>query len=207
MILVWLNRFTWPKYSAATDESVHLILLFLLQNFVVTPVSQEQGFKVLDQYKDSPLGINTTAVHNMGVDYFSFDLPQEFENNCIGGVYDMYREDGLPQITNFLPNICPPPSAFFGPKCALWDCPRPAQGWWSDTPVQWWCTNYCSSLHAVIAQNEGQPGMIPILRPKGIELKDNLLFTALSAKGQGKNVGIPECEGAATAKSPWNAPG
>ncbi|KAH9748882.1 transcription factor VOZ1 [Citrus sinensis] len=29
---------------------------------------------------------------------------------------------------------------------------------------------------------------------------------ALSARAQGKDVGIPECEGAATAKSPWNAP-
>uniref|UniRef100_A0A5K0XTZ8 Uncharacterized protein n=1 Tax=Nymphaea colorata TaxID=210225 RepID=A0A5K0XTZ8_9MAGN len=26
-------------------------------------------------------------------------------------------------------------------------------------------------------------------------------------KTQGKDVGIPECEGAATTKSPWNAPG
>ncbi|KAF2303261.1 hypothetical protein GH714_016112 [Hevea brasiliensis] len=40
----------------------------------------------------------------------------------------------------------------------------------------------------------------------GHGLKDGLLFAALSAKAQGKDVGIPECEGAATAKSPWNAP-
>ncbi|KAK8521791.1 hypothetical protein V6N13_021869 [Hibiscus sabdariffa] len=37
-------------------------------------------------------------------------------------------------------------------------------------------------------------------------LKDGLLFAALSDKAQGKDVGIPECEGAASAKSPWNAP-
>lgn len=49
--------------------------------------------------------------------------------------------------------------------------------------------------------------MTPVIRPKGIELKDTLLFAALSAKTQGKDVGVPECEGAATAKSPWNAPG
>ncbi|KAI3741684.1 hypothetical protein L1987_59358 [Smallanthus sonchifolius] len=103
-------------------------------------------------------------------------------------------------------NICPPPSAFLGPKCALWDCPRPAQGWWSERPVQWWCTSYCSSPHAVVAQNEGQPGMTPVIWPKGIELKDNLLFAAFSAKAQGKNVGVPVCEVAATTKSPWNAP-
>jgi hypothetical protein len=38
-------------------------------------------------------------------------------------------------------------------------------------------------------------------------LKDNLLFDALIAKMQGKNVGIPQCEGAAVMKSPWNAAG
>ncbi|KAF5810931.1 putative transcription factor VOZ family [Helianthus annuus] len=179
-------------------------------NFVVTPVSQEHEFKLLDQYKDSHLGITTAGGQNTGVDnqfdYFSFNSPPEFEPNGIGGIYGVWGEDGLPQVTSFLSNICPPPSAFLGPKCALWDCPRPAQGWWPERPVQWWCTSYCSSLHAVVAQNEGQPGMTPVIRPKGIELKDNLLFDALSAKAQGKNVGVPVCEGAATAKSPWNAP-
>jgi hypothetical protein len=38
-------------------------------------------------------------------------------------------------------------------------------------------------------------------------LKDNLLFDALTAKMLGKNVGIPQCEGAAVMKSPWNAAG
>jgi hypothetical protein len=48
---------------------------------------------------------------------------------------------------------------------------------------------------------------MPVIRPRGIDLKDGPLFAALSAKVQGKNVGVPICEGAATAKSPWNAPG
>ncbi|PNX92655.1 transcription factor VOZ1-like protein [Trifolium pratense] len=47
----------------------------------------------------------------------------------------------------------------------------------------------------------------PVLRPGGIGLNDNLLLAALSANAKGKDVGIPECEGAAVAKSPWNAPG
>ncbi|KVH89516.1 hypothetical protein Ccrd_008491 [Cynara cardunculus var. scolymus] len=157
-------------------------------------VAQEQGFKLLDQckYLDSPFGMNTTAVHNTGVDaqldHFSFDLPREFEENCVSRFYGMWGEDGSHPITGFLPNICPPPSAFLGPKCALWDCPRPAQAWCFERAVQWWCNIYCSHLHAAIAQNEGQPGMNPIIRPKGIELKDNLLFSALCAKAQGKNV-------------------
>jgi hypothetical protein len=45
------------------------------------------------------------------------------------------------------------------------------------------------------------------MRPRGIDLKDGPLFAALIAKVQGKNVGIPVCGGAATSKSPWNAPG
>ena len=49
--------------------------------------------------------------------------------------------------------------------------------------------------------------MAPLLRPSGIDLKDGPHFAALAAKTQGKSVGIPECEGAATTKSPWNAPG
>ncbi|CAI0445114.1 unnamed protein product [Linum tenue] len=48
--------------------------------------------------------------------------------------------------------------------------------------------------------------MEPVLRPGGIGLKDGLLFAAFGAKAEGKDVGVPECEGAATTKSPWNAP-
>lgn len=147
---------------------------------------QEQSFKSTGQTKGSPSGTPTE------LDYFSFDFPQDYSSTK----FDVTGQDALLPI-GFLPNISPPPSAFLGPKCALWDCPRPAQSW---------CPDYCSSLHAAVAQTEGCPGMKPVIRPKGIELKDNLLFTALTAKSQGKNVGVPECEGAATAKSPWNAP-
>ena len=59
----------------------------------------------------------------------------------------------------------------------------------------------------MVALNEGPPGMGPVLRPGGIELKDGLLFAALGAKTVVKSFGIPKCEGAATKKSPWNAPG
>ncbi|KAF3339907.1 transcription factor VOZ1 isoform X1 [Carex littledalei] len=102
-------------------------------------------------------------------------------------------------MSDLLPTICPPPSAFLRPKCALWDCPRPAQ-------ASEWCQDYCSTFHASLAMNECPPGMTPVIRPGGIDLKDGPLFAALNAKIQGKNVGIPVCEGAATAKSPWNAP-
>ncbi|KAL4585661.1 hypothetical protein LXL04_010284 [Taraxacum kok-saghyz] len=172
------------------------------------PDNGQQSFPVnhTSQQQLQPFG-SPSCVNNPGVtsqlDYFSFDLPLDFEQNFFTG----FDDNTSPQITPaFLPTLSPPPSAFLGPKCALWDCPRPAQNWCSERPVHGWYPDYCSSLHAAIAQNEGRFGMTPVIRPKGIELKDTLLFAALSAKTQGKDVGVPECEGAATTKSPWNAP-
>ncbi|XP_074585913.1 transcription factor VOZ1-like isoform X2 [Curcuma longa] len=125
------------------------------------------------------------------------DLSQGVFLGFNAGNFDMVEL--APLLSEFIPAICPPPSAFLRPKCALWDCPRPARG-------SEWFEDYCSSFHATLALNEGPPGMTPVLRPGGIDLKDGPLFAALIAKTQGKNVGIPECEGAATNKSPWNAP-
>ncbi|RVW95918.1 Transcription factor VOZ1 [Vitis vinifera] len=190
---------------------VHEHLLIVIVSFVFNLFQrynkgpQEHGFQLVDQCKISPSGAHNMGVHNLEgatqLDYRQFDLQQDFEQNFFAG-YDgtgLCGEDAMPHISSFLPSICLPPSAFLGPKCALWDCPRPAQG-------MDWCQNYCSSFHATLALSEGPPGMTPVLRPGGIGLKDGLLFAALSAKVQGKDVGIPECEGAATAKSPWNAP-
>ncbi|CAL9059731.1 unnamed protein product [Musa banksii] len=125
------------------------------------------------------------------------ELPQSVFLGFNAGGFDV--GDLTPFLSEFIPAICPPPSAFLRPKCALWDCPRPARG-------SEWFEDYCSSFHATLALNEGPPGMTPVLRPGGIDLKDGPLFAALIAKTRGKNVGIPECEGAATNKSPWNAP-
>ena len=107
--------------------------------------------------------------------------------------YD-HEEEFLHEITSPLP-----PSAFLGPKCALWDCPRPAQGGR--------CPDYCNILHADNAQTEGMPGMRPVILQKGIDLNNNFLVFVHSAKTHGKNVGVPECEGEATTKSPGNAIG
>ena len=165
----------------------------------------ERGFPLVDHCKDSPSGVHAMSINNLGgatqLEYHQFDLHQDFEHVYTGfNGAGFCGEDSMPHTSSYLPSICPPPSAFLGPKCALWDCPRPAQ-------ALDWCQDYCSSFHAALAMNEGPPGMSPVLRPGGIGLKDGLLFAALSSKAQGKDVGIPECEGAATAKSPWNAPG
>lgn len=171
--------------------------------------SQHQHDSLLmDEYIHSILGApskysnNSDRRPNFESKYHQFDLNEDFNHNC----YTAFRgtgfseEDIVPYIPSYLPSICPPPSAFLGSKCALWDCSWPAQG--LDL-----CQDYCSSFHASLALNEGQPGIAPVLRPGAIEVKDNLLLAALSAKTEGKYVGIPECEGAATAKSPWNTPG
>ncbi|XP_074272287.1 transcription factor VOZ1 [Silene latifolia] len=163
---------------------------------------EEQNRSAVDQCKESP-GFQSLVTTNMDMattqlDYNQFNLHLDLEHHYLNGYLGIGVDTTNP-ISGFLPIICPPPSAFLGPKCALWDCPRPAQG------ADWWL-DYCSSFHATLALNEGPPGMTPVLRPGGIGLKDGLLFAALSAKVQGKDVGIPECEGAATTKSPWNAP-
>ncbi|GLJ38655.1 hypothetical protein SUGI_0788050 [Cryptomeria japonica] len=140
-------------------------------------------------------GLDAAAEMDNGL----LDLHQVFSHNlCLPFDLD-FLEETVPEYQGPRLGICPPPAAFLGPKCALWDCPRPAQG-------SEWCQDYCSDFHGSLALSEGPQGMSPVLRPGGIELKDGPLFAALGAKTLGKAVGIPECEGAATAKSPWNAP-
>ncbi|GMH15817.1 hypothetical protein Nepgr_017658 [Nepenthes gracilis] len=158
----------------------------------------EQNFSYIDHCKGSAPGIRNLTIHNFdmphNLDYNQINLNPEFEHQFFT-TFDGMGLRGQDAEPVFLQSILLPPSAFLGPKCALWDCPRPAQG-----------SDYCSSFHATLAMSEGPPGMTPVLRPGGIGLKDGLLFAALSAKAQRKDVGIPECEGAATAKSPWNVP-
>ncbi|CAN8313509.1 unnamed protein product [Cochlearia groenlandica] len=169
------------------------------RGYDVVQGKSEHGFTLAE---DQSLVVGNNFDVTANLQYNQYDLQQEFEPNLNGGFNDCppsYVVEGPLHISTFIPTICLPPSAFLGPKCALWDCPRPAQGF--D-----WFQDYCSSFHAALAFNEGPPGMNPVVRPGGIGLKDGLLFATLSAKAGGKDVGIPECEGAATSKSPWNAP-
>ncbi|XP_027367177.1 transcription factor VOZ1 isoform X3 [Abrus precatorius] len=173
--------------------------------FTVNQGQHQQDFLLLNECKHSIVGVPNVAANNLDGPAFEkfhqFDLNKDFNHSFYAGFNGTgFCEEGVvPHIYSYLPSVCPPPSAFLGPKCSLWDCPRPVQG-------LNWCQDYCSSFHAALALREGPPGMAPVLRPGGIGLKDNLLFAALGAKAQGKVVGIPECEGAATTKSPWNAP-
>lgn len=165
---------------------------------VFQEVSPQNDFLSTIQYRAALVADSGDAVSNCQVaaalDYPQYNLHQY-----------QYFPSGRDEVTplshfqDMMPMICPPPAAFLRQKCALWDCPRPAQG-------SEWCQDYCSSFHATLAFNEGLPCMTPVLRPGGIDLKDGPLFSALMAKAQGKDVGIPQCEGAATTKSPWNAP-
>ncbi|XP_068665416.1 transcription factor VOZ1-like isoform X1 [Aristolochia californica] len=176
------------------------------EEYFVNQTPQGHNFQEFNHCKGtSSVDLHHTVVNQLDVtgqlEYHQFDMQQDFSHNIYLG-FDgsgQYSDDIVPQITCVLPRICPPPSAFMGPKCALWDCNRPAQG-------SEYCQDYCSTWHTNLAEKEGPPGMTPVVRPGGIDLKDGPLFAALSAKTQGKAVGIPECEGAATTKSPWNAP-
>ncbi|XP_040861611.1 transcription factor VOZ1 isoform X4 [Glycine max] len=193
--------------AALLEEQVHQMLReWKAELNETSPASSlqqgqhQQEFRLLKECKHSTVGVPNIAANNLdgtALEYHQFDI-KDLDHSFYAGT-GFCEEGGVPHISSYLPSVCPPPSAFLGPKCALWDCPRPVQG--LD-----WCQDYCSSFHATLALNEGPPGMTPVLRPGGIGLKDNLLFAALGAKAQGKVVGIPECEGAATAKSPWNAP-
>ncbi|CAN0853258.1 Transcription factor VOZ1 [Linum grandiflorum] len=157
------------------DQTLHDVDSAMFpQSYGLTHGQQEQCYPFVSQCKDSPSATRGVVVSSL--------------------------EDGNQNVATYLPGICPPPSAFLGPKCALWDCARPAQG-----GLDFW-QMCCSRFHHDLALNEGLPGTGPVLRPGGIGLKDGLLFAALGSKAEGKEVGIPECEGAATAKSPWNAP-
>ncbi|KAI3966304.1 hypothetical protein MKW92_018575 [Papaver armeniacum] len=176
-----------------------------VDSYFVNQVPQEHGYQGLDQCKESLPVMHPNMITNLEAvnqfDFHQFDLQQDFDQNlCL--VYNgpgQCGEDAMQNLSDLPPSIRLPPSAFLGPICALWDCLWPAQG--AD-----WYQDYCSSFHALLAMQEGPPGMTPVVRPAGIGLKDGPLFAALKAKAHGKFVGIPECEGAATTKSPWNAP-
>ena len=204
--IFYVYKFNCNGMSIGFENGHSLVIVIdMLQGFGVNQGQQDHSFPLIGECKNPSSEVRDVAVNDLEVathlDYHQFHLHQDYENFCTAyTVAGLSGEDAVPHVSSYLPSICPPPSAFLGPKCALWDCPRPAQG--LD-----WCQDYCSSFHAALALNEGPPGMGPVLRPGGIGLKDALLFAALGAKAQGKDVGIPECEGAATAKSPWNAPG
>uniref|UniRef100_A0A7N1A0H7 Vascular plant one zinc finger protein n=2 Tax=Kalanchoe fedtschenkoi TaxID=63787 RepID=A0A7N1A0H7_KALFE len=191
------SRLAAPKTEPDAPHSVQAQDVAIEQVTLTNQLPQEHSYQLGNDCKSSMAEMHNMGHNNIGgVESREFQLHQDFEKSF----YALPEEDvNVMPNADFLPNICPPPSAFLGPKCALWDCPRPAQG-----PD--WCQDYCSSFHAALAFNEGPPGMTPVLRPNGIGLKDSLLFAALAAKVHGKDVGIPECEGAATTKSPWNAP-
>ncbi|KAL5797472.1 hypothetical protein ACOSQ2_002292 [Xanthoceras sorbifolium] len=169
-------------------------------DYLLKNKQEEHTFRGFEEFKGSSTGLHNTEVGIQDSatlqDYCQLNLYQESEHGLVGA--NVTRECQKDAELNILPYICHSPSAFMGPKCALWDCTRPALG-------SEWYQDYCSSFHATLALNEEFPGMTPVVRPQGINVKDSLLLIAVNAKAQGKSVGIPQCEGAATAKTPWNA--
>ncbi|CAD6333214.1 unnamed protein product [Miscanthus lutarioriparius] len=160
-----------------------------------------------DDYKINISGSNEDQFNNLHgigqLEHQQFDLPLDLpptHSYADANNSEQNTGDVFVHMSDLLTTIWPSPSQYLGPKCALWDCGRPVGGT-EDSG------DYCNPYHAGLALNDdGLLGTRPVMRPKGIDLKDGPLFAALIAKVQGKNVGIPVCGGAATSKSPWNAP-
>jgi len=159
-----------------------------------------------DDYKINLPGSNEDHFNNLDglgpLEHQQFDLPLDLPPESYADANNPEQNTGdvFVHMSDLLTTIWPSPSQYLGPKCVLWDCGRPVGG--SEDSG-----DYCNPYHAGLALNDdGLLGTRPVMRPRGIDLKDGPLFTALIAKVQGKNVGIPVCGGAATSKSPWNAP-
>ncbi|CAN6337082.1 unnamed protein product [Urochloa humidicola] len=159
-----------------------------------------------DDYKINLPGSDEDHFNNVDaidpLEQQQFNLPLDLPPNSYIDADNSEQNTGdvFVHMSDLLTTIWPSPSQYLGPKCALWDCGRPVGG--SEDSG-----DYCNPYHAGLALNDdGLLGTRPVMRPKGIDLKDGPLFAALIAKVQGKNVGIPLCGGAATSKSPWNAP-
>jgi hypothetical protein len=161
-----------------------------------------------DNYKIDIPGSNQDDLNNLPgigqMEHQQFNFPVDLtSHSSYLDVKNSVQDTGdvFVHMSDLLTTICPSSSRYLGPKCALWDCSRPVGG--SEE-----CQDYCNPFHAGLALNDdGRHGIRPVMRPKGVDLKDGPFFAALIAKVQGKNVGIPVCKGAATSKSPWNAPG
>ncbi|AQL00444.1 Vascular plant one zinc finger protein [Zea mays] len=195
-----LSQGVLPNGAATASAMFHDQLYYVNQELTV------EDFLYDDDYKIDLSGSNLDVINNLEgivqLEYPDHNLPQGLAPNAYLDMNSCGQSAGAVflHMPDLLTTMTSAPSAFLKPKCALWDCPRPAIG-----SERW--HNYCSMYHADLAvQEEGPPGTMPVIRPRGIDLKDGPLFAALSAKVQGKNVGVPICEGAATAKSPWNAP-
>ncbi|CAM8880274.1 unnamed protein product [Rhodiola kirilowii] len=172
--------------------------LFANLNQCSNYIPQERGFEG-SNYTWSNIHdpVSNNLETNSQAQYDQFDLQPSADDELSNGL-DQLLDNMLHGFTDFdvLPAATPQPAAFLGSKCALWDCPRPSSTYAQD---------YCSNFHAQLALQEGAAGVGPVCRPGGISLKDSILFDALKGKIQGKEVGIPECIGAVSAKSPWNA--
>ncbi|TQE03887.1 hypothetical protein C1H46_010551 [Malus baccata] len=135
-------------------------LLYVTFSFLNFKEPREDIFQGLDfDQCHTASSFQNTVVHSSDLATQINDNHFEFPNYLNEGLFisrnDIKQsEDDV--VPNALPDICPPESAFLGPKCALWDCSRPAQ-------VS--CQDYCSGCHALLARNEGFPGNTPILRP------------------------------------------
>jgi hypothetical protein len=208
MLLLLLLHVVYHVSFTISIDSFNEPVLLCLQMYYIDHEISIDDFLCDDDYKINISGSNEDQFNNLHgigqLEHQQFDLPLDLpptHSYADANSSEQNTGDVFVHMSDLLTTIWPSPSQYLGPKCALWDCGRPVGGT-EDSG------DYCNPYHAGLALNDdGLLGTRPVMRPKGIDLKDGPLFAALIAKVQGKNVGIPVCGGAATSKSPWNAPG
>ncbi|KAG6489980.1 hypothetical protein ZIOFF_051262 [Zingiber officinale] len=156
--------------------------------YVHQDVVARQDYLYSGHYKSNlPRGPQNAAVTCLQkvnhFDYQQYNLQQEGMSFMLTEILLIKMSQMFSPMSDVLPTILLPPSAFLRPKYALWDCPRPAH-------ASKWCQDCCRRFHASRAINEGAPGMAPVLHRGGIDLKDGPLFSALSIRYLGKMSGF-----------------
>ncbi|KAI3877838.1 hypothetical protein MKX03_022561 [Papaver bracteatum] len=112
--------------------------LFHDDSYFMNPVPQEHGYELYDQgvgqHGESPSVMHPNMFNNYEAfnefDLDQFDLHQKFDHN-LSIDFDGTKkcgEDAGQSSSQAGPNMRFPTSGISGPKCALWDCTRRAQG-------------------------------------------------------------------------------
>uniref|UniRef100_A0A804Q1Z9 Transcription factor VOZ1 n=1 Tax=Zea mays TaxID=4577 RepID=A0A804Q1Z9_MAIZE len=120
-----------------------------------------------DGYKINISGSNEDQFNNLHgigqLGHQQFDLPLDLpptHSYADANNSEQNTGDVFVHMSDLLTTIWPSPSQYLGPKCALWDCGRPAGGT-EDSG------DYCNPYHAGLALNDdGLLGIRPVMRPR-----------------------------------------
>ncbi|GJN14929.1 hypothetical protein PR202_gb01806 [Eleusine coracana subsp. coracana] len=119
-----------------------------------------------DDFKISIPGSNQDDLNNLQgigqMEHQQFNFPVDLPaHDSYAGRSNSVQDTGdvFVHMSDLLTTICPSPSQYLGPKCALWDCSRPVGG--SEE-----CQDYCNPFHAGLALNDDGLLGRPVMRPR-----------------------------------------